>query len=69
MGNHANQAGSLVNPNQLRFDFTHFGQVTAEELVRMEEIVNEKIWEALPVVTVETTVDKAKEMGAIGFVR
>ena len=67
LGNHANQAGSLVNPNQLRFDFTHFGQVTAEELVRMEEIVNEKIWEALPVVTVETTVDKAKEMGAMAL--
>ncbi|MPM71378.1 Alanine--tRNA ligase [bioreactor metagenome] len=67
LGNHANQAGSLVNPNQLRFDFTHFGQVTAEELVRMEEIVNEKIWEALPVVTVETTIDKAKEMGAMAL--
>lgn len=67
LGNHANQAGSLVNPNQLRFDFTHFGQVTAEELVRMEEIVNEKIWESLPVVTVETTIDKAKEMGAMAL--
>ena len=39
---HANQAGSLVAPGHLRFDFTHFGQVTSEELARMEAIVNEK---------------------------
>ena len=41
LGEHANQAGSLVAPGHLRFDFTHFGQVTSEELARME-IVNEK---------------------------
>jgi len=67
LGSHANQAGSLVTPNHLRFDFTHFGQVTAEELVKMEEIVNQKIWEALPVVTIETTIDEAKEMGAMAL--
>lgn len=67
LGSHANQAGSLVAPNHLRFDFTHFGQVTAEELNQMEEIVNQKIWEALPVETVETTLDKAKEMGAMAL--
>lgn len=44
LGEHANQAGSLVAPGHLRFDFTHFGQVTSEELARMEAIVNEKIW-------------------------
>lgn len=64
LGDHANQAGSLVSANHLRFDFTHFGQVTADELTEMERIVNEKIWEAIPVETIETTVDKAKEMGA-----
>lgn len=67
LGSHANQAGSLVAPDYLRFDFTHFGQVTAEELVQMEEIVNQKIWEALPVETVETSIEKAKEMGAMAL--
>lgn len=67
LGTHANQAGSLVAPNHLRFDFTHFGQATQEELSEMERIVNQKIWDALPVVTVETTIDKAKEMGAMAL--
>src|SRR5699024_4137430 len=64
LGTHANQAGSLVAPNYLRFDFTHFGEITREELQKMEHIVNEKIWEAIPVVTVETDIDTAKNMGA-----
>ena len=67
LGDHANQAGSLVAPNHLRFDFTHFGQVTAKELMEMEKIVNQKIWEALRVETIETTLDKAKEMGAMAL--
>ena len=67
LGEHANQAGSLVAPGHLRFDFTHFGQVTSEELARMEAIVNEKIWEALPVVTIETDIDTAKNMGAMAL--
>ncbi|WP_430597284.1 alanine--tRNA ligase [Enterococcus sp. AZ177] len=67
LGDHANQAGSLVAPGHLRFDFTHFGQVTAEELVQMETIVNEKIWEAIPVETVETDIDTAKNMGAMAL--
>ncbi|MFC4709727.1 alanine--tRNA ligase [Enterococcus eurekensis] len=67
LGDHANQAGSLVTANYLRFDFTHFGQVTAEELVQMERIVEEKIWEALPVVTVETDIETAKGMGAMAL--
>lgn len=67
LGSHANQAGSLVTPDHLRFDFTHFGQVTPEELIRMERIVNEKIWEALPVVTIETDIDSAKQMGAMAL--
>ncbi|EOB2772934.1 alanine--tRNA ligase [Enterococcus faecalis] len=67
LGEHANQAGSLVAPGHLRFDFTHFGQVTSEELARMEAIVNEKIWEAIPVVTIETDIDTAKNMSAMAL--
>lgn len=67
LGEHANQAGSLVAPGHLRFDFTHFGQVTSEELARMEAIVNEKIWEAIPVLTIETDIDTAKNMGAMAL--
>ncbi|MGX7198204.1 alanine--tRNA ligase [Enterococcus olivae] len=67
LGTHANQAGSLVAPGHLRFDFTHFGQVTADELQEMEQIVNEKIWAALPVATVETDIDSAKAMGAMAL--
>lgn len=67
LGDHANQAGSLVAPHYLRFDFTHFGQITAKELVEMERIVNEKIWASLPVVTVETGINEAKEMGAMAL--
>ena len=67
LGGHANQAGSLVAPGHLRFDFTHFGQVTADELSQMERIVNEKIWEAIPVITIETDIDTAKNMGAMAL--
>lgn len=67
LGDHANQAGSLVAPKHLRFDFTHFGQVTAAELKEMEKIVNQKIWEAIPVVTIETDIDTAKNMGAMAL--
>lgn len=67
LGEHANQAGSLVSSEGLRFDFTHFGQVTAEELKKMEAIVNQKIWEALPVQTIETTIEEARQMGAMAL--
>ncbi|WP_265457600.1 alanine--tRNA ligase [Enterococcus sp. HY326] len=67
LGTHANQAGSLVAPGHLRFDFTHFGQITTEELAEMEKIVNQKIWEAIPVVTLETDLKTAKEMGAMAL--
>ncbi|MER2179669.1 MAG: alanine--tRNA ligase [Carnobacterium inhibens] len=67
LGEHANQAGSLVTAGHLRFDFTHFGQITQKELDEMEQIVNEKIWESIPVVTVETDIAKAKEMGAMAL--
>lgn len=67
LGEHANQAGSLVAPGHLRFDFTHFGQITSDELAEMERIVNEKIWEAIPVETIETDIDTAKNMGAMAL--
>ncbi|WP_027107609.1 alanine--tRNA ligase [Lacticigenium naphthae] len=67
VGDHANQAGSLVNEDLLRFDFTHFGPVTAAELEQIEQEVNEKIWADLPVETVETSIKKAKEMGAMAL--
>lgn len=67
LGEHATQAGSLVDADHLRFDFTHFGQVTEEELRQMEKIVNEKIWAAMPVNTVETDINTAKSMGAMAL--
>lgn len=67
LGDHANQAGSLVTPDQLRFDFTHFGQVTEDELKQMETIVNQKVWDAIPVTTVETSIDEAKKLGAMAL--
>lgn len=67
IGEHATQAGSLNEEGFLRFDFTHFEAVTADELRRIENEVNEKIWEAFDIVTVETDVDTAKEMGAMAL--
>lgn len=67
IGEHATQAGSLNEEGFLRFDFTHFEAVTADELRRIENEVNEKIWEALDIVTVETDVETAKEMGAMAL--
>lgn len=67
IGEHATQAGSLNEEGFLRFDFTHFEAVTAEELRRIEEEVNAKIWEAIDVVTIETDVDTAKSMGAMAL--
>lgn len=67
LGEHANQAGSLVTPSHLRFDFTHFGQITPQELKEMEKIVNEKIWAAIPVNTIETDIETAKRMGAMAL--
>ena len=67
LGEHTHQAGSLVEPTYLRFDFTNLGSVTAEDLDKVERIVNEKIWDALPVETVETDIESAKKMGAIAL--
>ncbi|MCB5045309.1 alanine--tRNA ligase [Streptococcus mutans] len=67
IGNHATQAGSLNEVEFLRFDFTHFEAVTPEELRQIEEEVNQQIWKAIPVTTIETDLDTAKEMGAMAL--
>lgn len=64
LGSHAEQAGSLVEDGRLRFDFTHFEAMSSEDLRRVEDIVNEKILEALQVETIETGIDEARRMGA-----
>lgn len=67
LGSHVNQAGSYVGPDRLRFDFSHFSQVTEEELKRVESIVNERILDSLDVDITETEISKAKAMGAMAL--
>ncbi len=67
LGSHVEQAGSYVSKDRLRFDFTHFQAMTKEELAQVEQIVNDQIAAALPVVTKETTIDEAKKMGAMAL--
>ncbi|MDQ0231540.1 alanine--tRNA ligase [Metabacillus malikii] len=67
LGNHVNQAGSLVTDDRLRFDFSHFGQVTHEELAKIEQIVNEKIWSNIQVNIDFKTLTEAKSMGAMAL--
>ena len=64
LGDHVHQAGSLVEPDFLRFDFTHFSAVTAEELQKVENAVNEAILKGLPVETKEMPIDEARKAGA-----
>ena len=67
LGNHVEQAGSLVEPDRVRFDFTHFSGMTAEELGRVEALVNETILEGVPGVTREMPIDEAKKLGAMAL--
>lgn len=67
LGNHVEQAGSLVDPDKLRFDFTHFSPMTPEEITKVEEIVNQEIQNGLDVVTNEMTIDEAKKTGAMAL--
>ncbi|OAJ75874.1 alanine--tRNA ligase [Brevibacillus sp. SKDU10] len=67
LGTHVNQAGSLVSPERLRFDFTHISSITAEELGRIEQIVNEQIWSNLPVSISNMKIAEAKELGAMAL--
>lgn len=67
LGNHINQAGSLVTDERLRFDFTHFEAISEEDLSEIERLVNESIFSNYPVKIVETTLEKSQELGAIGL--
>ncbi|MFR7897078.1 alanine--tRNA ligase [Turicibacter sanguinis] len=67
IGAHANQAGSLVSADRLRFDFTNMQGLTSEELQRIEAIVNEKIWASIPVEVFEKSIEEAKQMGAMAL--
>ncbi len=67
LGDHVNQAGSLVNPERLRFDFTHFSAITPEQLKEIADQVNRKILENLPVDVREMHVDEARKTGAMAL--
>lgn len=67
LGNHVNQAGSLVMPDRLRFDFTHFSPVTAEELQQVTDLVNAEILKAQDVAIAEMSMPEAKELGAMAL--
>ena len=64
LGSHVNQAGSYVEPERLRFDFTHFAAMSPEELKQVEAMVNQAVLANLPVEIFETSVEEAKSMGA-----
>ena len=67
LGTHVNQAGSLVRDDYMRFDFTHFEAISSEDLKKIEEIVNEEIYKALPVDTIITNPEEAAKLGAVGL--
>lgn len=67
LGEHVNQAGSLVEPDRLRFDFTHYTSLSPEEIQKVEDIVNDVVLANLPVEVIETTLSKAKSMGAMAL--
>ena len=67
LGNHVEQKGSLVNPEHMRFDFSHFEAMTPEEIRRVEEIVNEQIAAALPVETKVMSIQDARKTGAMAL--
>ncbi len=64
LGDHVSQAGSLVDPERLRFDFTHYAAIADGDIRKVEEIVNNAVLDDLPVDVFETSVDEAKAMGA-----
>ena len=67
LGSHAEQAGSLVSRDRLRFDFSHFQPLTEDELRSVEDAVNAVVLLAVPIKFLETTPDKAREMGAVAL--
>ena len=67
LGDHVHQAGSLVEPDRLRFDFTHFEAISPEELRQVEELVNDAVLEGYPVVTEVLAIEEAKKKGAVAM--
>ncbi|MGN0520959.1 MAG: alanine--tRNA ligase [Candidatus Fimenecus sp.] len=67
LGTHVEQAGQLVNAEEMRFDFSHFSALTAQELAEVEETVNNVIFAAMPVETTQMSIDEAKKMGAMAL--
>ncbi|UQS83899.1 alanine--tRNA ligase [Bombilactobacillus thymidiniphilus] len=67
LGGQTHQAGSLVEPEYLRFDFTSLDRLTTAQLQQIEQIVNEQIWQSIPVETIKTDINTAKKMGAIAL--
>ncbi len=67
LGTHVEQAGSYVNADRLRFDFTHFAAMTSEEIRKVEDAVNQKIYENVGVEVSEKTIDEARKMGALAL--
>ncbi len=67
LGDHVHQAGSLVEPDRLRFDFTHFEAITAEQLAQIDAIVNDAVLEGYPIVTEVLPIGEAKKKGAVAM--
>lgn len=67
LGDHVQQAGSLVDSNRLRFDFTHYSSISDEDLTKIEKIVNQKIQEAQEITAEYMTLDEAKQQGAMAL--
>ncbi|WP_437272651.1 alanine--tRNA ligase [Staphylococcus succinus] len=67
LGEHVNQAGSLVEPDRLRFDFSHFGPMTEDEIDKVERRVNEEIWNSIEVNIQEMSISDAKALGAMAL--
>lgn len=64
LGNHVEQSGSLVAPEKLRFDFTHFEALSKEDIIKAEQLINEQIFEALDIEIKNTSLEEAKSIGA-----
>ncbi|MDO4260682.1 MAG: alanine--tRNA ligase [Eubacteriales bacterium] len=67
LGSHVEQKGSLVTPDRLRFDFAHFQPMTAEEIAKVEKLVNDEIQASLPVATQVMNIEEAKKSGAMAL--
>ena len=67
LGTHVEQAGSYVDGERLRFDFSHFSAMTKEEIAKVEQMVNEKIAQSIPVVTSVMSIEEAKKSGAMAL--